>query len=164
MNRLFKHAPVIVLMLLATLTASAQTKKAGASHPSADAEFKALIERYYAAWNTLNADNAAPYYAQDADLVFYDVAPLKYNGWAEYKQGVQKIFFQNISSGKLTPYNDLKVMRRGNVAWTTLTFHLSGTYKDGKTMDVDCRHTAIWEKRGGKWLVVHEHVSAPLPG
>jgi ketosteroid isomerase-like protein len=34
--------------------------------------------------------------------------------------------------------------------------------KDGKAMDLDVRHTAIWEKRGGKWLIVHEHVSAPL--
>jgi ketosteroid isomerase-like protein len=31
-------------------------------------------------------------------------------------------------------------------------------------MEVDGRHTAIWEKRGAKWLIVHEHVSAPLPG
>jgi ketosteroid isomerase-like protein len=31
-------------------------------------------------------------------------------------------------------------------------------------MELDARHTAIWERRGGKWLVVHEHISVPLPG
>jgi hypothetical protein len=30
-------------------------------------------------------------------------------------------------------------------------------------MELDCWHTAICEKRGGKWLIVHENVSAALP-
>ena len=42
--------------------------------------------------------------------------------------------------------------------------NLSANPKAGGAMEVDCRHTAIWEKGGGKWLIVHEHVSAPLPG
>jgi len=35
--------------------------------------------------------------------------------------------------------------------------------KIGTAMEIDCRHTAIWEKLRGKWLIVHEHVSAPIP-
>ncbi len=31
-------------------------------------------------------------------------------------------------------------------------------------MELDCRRTAIWETRDAKRLIVHEHVSAPLPG
>jgi hypothetical protein len=42
-----------------------------------DAEFKALIDKYYSVWSSMNTDNAAPLYAKDADLVFYDIAPLK---------------------------------------------------------------------------------------
>ena len=125
---------------------------------------KKLVERYYAAWNTLNTGNPASFYAKDASLVFFDVVPLKYKGWDEYKQGVQKAFFDKISAGKLTPNDDLKITTRGGVAWITLTFHLSFTLKTGEAMELDCRHTAIWVKRGGKWLIVHEHISAPLPG
>ena len=124
---------------------------------------KKLIAGYYAAWNTLKTDNPASFYAKDADLVFFDVVPLKYNGWAEYKKGVEKAFFDNISAGKLTPNNDLKITRRGDVAWMSLTFHLSFTLKTGEAMNLDCRHTAIWMRRRGKWLIVHEHVSAPIP-
>jgi ketosteroid isomerase-like protein len=101
---------------------------------------------------------------QGCQHCFFDVAPLKYNGWAEYKRGVQKSIFDQISAGKLTPNDDLKITRRGDVAWMTLTFHLSLTMKTGAAMEIDCRHTAIWVKRRGKWLIVHEHVSAPLPG
>ena len=124
---------------------------------------KKLVESYYAAWNTLDADNPASFYAKDAKLVFFDLTPLKYNGWAEYKEGVQKAFFDQISSGKLTPNDDLKITRRGDVAWMTLTFHLSFALKTGTAMEIDCRHTAIWEQLRGKWLIVHEHVSAPIP-
>lgn len=125
-------------------------------------EFPALIAEYYKAWNTLNLDLPGKYYAKDADLVFYDVAPMQYKGWAEYKTGVQKLL-QGFSSFKLIPHDDLKVTRRGKIAWTTMTFRISGKQKDGKAMELECRHTAIWEKWKSDWLVVHEHISAPIP-
>jgi ketosteroid isomerase-like protein len=129
-----------------------------------DGEFKSLIDKYYAAWSSMNTDNAAPLYAKDADLVFYDIAPLKYNGWQEYAPGVKKNFFDNATSARLTANDDLKVTRRGNIAWTSVTFHIAVRLKNGQNLDLDGRHTAIWEKRNGKWLIVHEHVSAPLAG
>jgi len=54
-------------------------------------EFRSLIDRYYTAWNTGNPDNAAPLYAQDNDLVFYDLTPLKYIGWGAYDAGFRKV-------------------------------------------------------------------------
>jgi ketosteroid isomerase-like protein len=125
------------------------------------AEFKALTDRYYTAWSSLNPDNAAPMYAKDADLVFYDIAPLKYTGWSEYDKGVRNVF-SGFESLKLTPNNDLKVSRHGNIAWTTATVHLSAKQKGGGPIELECRHTAIWEKRGSQWLIVHEHFSTPL--
>jgi ketosteroid isomerase-like protein len=127
-----------------------------------DADFKGLIRQYYEAWSSANVDKPAPLYAKDADLVFYDLAPMKYTGWDEYRQGVQKFFFDNMASGALTPKDDLKITRKGNIAWTSVTGHLSAKMKDGKALETDFRHTAIWEKRGAKWLIVHEHVSVPM--
>jgi len=34
--------------------------------------------------------------------------------------------------------------------------------KTGEAVELDGWHTAIWEDHGGKWLIVHEHFSAPL--
>ena len=161
-SKLCKLILTTLAMLLVTLPATAFSKRAAAKQ-APEAEFKALIDRYYAAWSSMNTDNAAQFYAKDADLVFYDIAPLKYNNWAEYKEGVQKNFFDGATSAKLTPNSDLKVTRRGNVAWTVVTFHLSAKLKSGDSMELEARHTAIWENRSGKWLIVHEHISAPLP-
>ena len=157
-------ACVVLALFVLALTAAAQTKSAPASKTPLEAQFKAKITQYYAAWSTLDPDKAAGYYAKDANIVFYDIAPLKYNGWQEYKEGVKKNFTEQVvsGSGSLTPKDDLKITRRGNIVWTTVTFHLSGKLKAGGAMELDARHTAIWELRGGQWLIVHEHVSTPL--
>ena len=150
-------AAALLACLVSPIAFGQQTNK------NDDREFKSLIERYFAAWSSLNPDNAAPLYAKDADLVFYDIAPLKYTGWTEYDKGVRNVL-GGFESLKLMPNSDLKVTRRGNVAWTALTFHLSAKPKAGGQLEMDGRHTAIWEKRGSKWLIVHEHFSMPLQG
>lgn len=128
-----------------------------------DATFRKLIDEYCAAWSTGNADAPAKFYAKDANLVFYDLAPFSYHGWKEYHDGVQKEFFDSMATGKLTAGKDLRVVRRGTVAWTVVPMHFSETTKDGKKTETDIRYTGIWEKRGASWVLVHEHLSASLP-
>lgn len=131
---------------------------------SDQATFRKLLDAYCAAWSSGNAENAARFYAKDDGLVFYDVAPFAYHGWKEYRAGVQKEFFDNMASGTLTAGKDLKVRRHGTVAWTTVSMHFSEKTKDGKSLETDIRYTGIWERRPTSWLLVHEHLSAPLNG
>jgi len=148
-------------LVAAVLLSSAFCLPVCAQKKSGD-DFQQLVKRYYAAWNTLNPDNPGALYAQDADLVFFDVAPLKYTSWKEYHDGFKNNVAPGFSSLTLTPSNDVKIKRSGVLALTTLTFHLSAKQKDGTALEFDGRHTIIWEKRGGKWLIIHEHVSKPL--
>jgi ketosteroid isomerase-like protein len=129
---------------------------------SDDAKFRKLIDDYCAAWSTGNADAPAKFYAKDSGLVFYDVAPFAYHGWKEYHDGVQQTLFANIASGTLSAGKDLKVSRRGTIAWTTVSMHLSEKTKDGRATEANVRYTGIWEKRGASWLLVHEHLSSPI--
>ena len=151
----------LIVALSVAITTVGQTTTPGQKKSAQQDDFKSLIDRYYAAWNTGNPENAAPLYAQDKDLVFYDLTPLKYTGWAEYDAGVRQVF-ASFASARFTPQQDLKVTRRGTIAWTMVTWHLSGKKKTGEAVELDGRHTAIWKNRGGKWLIVHEHFSAPL--
>jgi ketosteroid isomerase-like protein len=146
----------LVCALLTLAGARAQQKTTD------EATFRKLTDDYCAAWSTANADNPAKFYAQDEGRVFYDLAPFAYHSWKEYHDGVQKAFFDSASSAKLTAGKDLKVTRRGTVAWTTVTMHLSLKTKDGKASEADVRYTGIWEKRGANWLLVHEHLSVPM--
>jgi ketosteroid isomerase-like protein len=74
---------------------------------------------------------------------------------------VQKEFLDGASEIKLTAGKDLRVTRRGMIAWTIVPMHLMEKSKNGKTTEMDLRYTGIWEKRGANWVIVHDHLSAP---
>jgi ketosteroid isomerase-like protein len=124
-------------------------------------DFKALFRKTAAAWQTLDPSKAAPLYAKDATLAFFDLAPLKYTGWGEYASGAAEMF-SGFSSINITLNDDLQSQRRGNVAWGTTTGRIDVVNKDGSKLPLDVRWTLIWEKRGSDWLIVHEHASTPL--
>lgn len=159
MNQQIRFAAVVMFLVAATMLG--QAKKAPGKTSSAQAQLKALVDRYYTEWNTGDPEKAAPLYAKDPGLVFFDITPLKYTGWSQYDSGVKDVI-ASFASAKFTPQQDVKVTVRGTVAWTTVTWHLSGKRKTGEAVELDGRQTLIWENRGGTWLIVHEHFSAPL--
>ena len=123
-----------------------------------------LVPRIVASWETFDLGKIEPYYAKDPDLTYFDLAPLKYNNWAEYRATVPKVLFEPNSSIKLKINDDLRVHSRGSLAWATFTFGADLTNKHGATSHLDGRWTMLFEKRGKSWIVVHEHVSVPLGG
>ena len=149
---------MITGILLATL-AGAQDKKTGAKMEHYD--FHPLMKQIWDAWGTLDPANAARFYSKDAQRTFFDVAPLKYTGWAEYAAGVKKTF-ADYSSAKFALTGTSKIFQRPNFAWASATGHAAFTKKSGGKDDLDFRLTVIWEKEGSDWLIIHEHVSVPM--
>ena len=127
-------------------------------------ELRTLVPKIVVAWESLDIAKVEPYYAADADFAYFDIAPMKYNNWAEYRTGVQKAFFETNASIKFKVNDDLRVHSRGNLAWATFTFGADITNKQGVASHLDGRWTMVLEKRAKGWIVVHEHVSAPLGG
>ena len=125
---------------------------------------RTLVPRIVASWETFDLAKIEPYYATDPDLTYFDLAPLKYNNWAEYRATAPKVLFEPNSSLQLKVNDDLRVHSRGSLAWATFTFGADITTKQGATSHLDGRWTMILEKRAKGWIVVHEHVSAPLGG
>lgn len=127
-----------------------------------EAKLRALIPQIVASWETFDMAKIEPYYASDADFTYFDLAPLKYDNWADYRAGVQKAIFGPNQSLKITPNDDLRVHRRGSLAWATFTFGADIVSKQGASSHLNGRWTMILEKRSAGWIVVHEHVSVPL--
>jgi hypothetical protein len=67
---------VILGLTLLALSAAAQRKDANSSSD----DVKGTLEKLFTAWSDLDPAKAAPFYAKDADLTFFDIAPMKYNG------------------------------------------------------------------------------------
>lgn len=133
---------------------------------SEEAEWKNRMESYFAAWSktsdTFDIKPAARLYAEDSDMVIWDIMPLNgYLGFEAYKKA-QKNAYDAFDRFRIASKNDLRVKRNGNAAWTTVTFHADGTYKDGTSLTMEGRLTDIWERRNGQWLIVHEHASVPV--
>jgi len=127
-------------------------------------ELRALVPKIVGSWETMDFAKIEPYYATDADLTYFDLAPMKYNNWSEYRAGAQKALFEPNSAIKAKLNDDLRVHSHGSFAWATFTFGADITSKQGATSHLDARWTMVLEKRAKGWIVVHEHVSAPLPG
>jgi ketosteroid isomerase-like protein len=160
-QRNFMRLMAIPFMITLVLSAQSQPRAGQKQFQSGDAEIQATLEKLYAAWSDLDPAKAAPFYAKDADLVFFDVAPMKYNAWAGYAAGVPQAFAA-YRSGKFTLNDDLRVHRKGNWAWATATWQAELAEKDGSKEHLEGRYSAVLEKRGEQWLVVHEHMSVPL--
>jgi uncharacterized protein (TIGR02246 family) len=125
----------------------------------ADAGIRKTLEKMFAAWSDLDPARAAPFYAKDPSLVFFDVAPMKYTGWPEIAAEVPKALAA-YRSLKLTS-EGLRTHHTGNLAWATAILHGDFAKKDGGTDHLDLRYTVVLEKRRQAWLVVHEHLSVP---
>jgi ketosteroid isomerase-like protein len=121
---------------------------------------KAYLQKILDGWNAMNVPNMAHYYDQ-GDYNFFDIAPLKYNNWAEYQKGVTELLkgFKNL---KLTLNDDTQIHTDGNLTWSTTTVKQDAVTTAGKHEMATLRWTLIFEKQSGKWMIVHEHMSEPL--
>lgn len=136
----------------------------GGTNQKEEKELRALVPKIVASWESFDTTKVARYYAADSDLTYFDLAPMRYNNWAEYREGVQKMFFDPNQSGKFKVNDDLRVHARGGLAWATFTFGVDMVNKQGASSHLDGRWTMVLEKRAPGWIVVHEHVSVPLAG
>src|SRR3982074_2869452 len=92
------------------------------SAPQDEKELRALWPEIVAAWESFDVAKVGRYYAADPDLVYFDLAPMKYNNWSEYREGVQKLIFKPDTRGKFKTNDDLRVHARNRLAWATFTF------------------------------------------
>ena len=157
-----RHVTLLILGLTfvggALLFAQAPKGEAAPASPPD----RARLEQVLAAWESMDVSRAAAFYAKDPGLVFYDIAPRKYNGWAAYEKGVRDML-KTVKSWTFRLNDDAQVHRAGTLAWAVATVDGDMVNKDGSRMKIDARWTTIWEKRGKTWIIVHDHFSMPLP-
>jgi ketosteroid isomerase-like protein len=146
------------------IVASAQTAQMKKSNKKMPAEInsidKAYLQKIWDGWSTLDPANTAKFYAPGPDS-FFDIAPLKYNSWEEYEKGVKGVL-AGYKSAKFTVNDDAAIHPHGDLVWATATVADEMINKSGKVEMGNFRWTVIFENQDGKWLIVHEHVSAPL--
>jgi ketosteroid isomerase-like protein len=152
----YSLALLICFAVIAVSSVAATKKSEKKASPAPD---KAYLQRIWDGWSTLDPANVAHFYASGPH-VFFDIAPLKYASWDEYQKTVVQVL-ADFKSAKFTVNDDAELHPAGNYVWGTATVKQEVTHKNGKIDMGNFRWTMVFEKQGGKWLIVHEHVSLP---
>ncbi len=97
-------------------------------------------------------------YANDESVTIFESGHANY-GWADYRDHHLVPEMKEFKNTKYT-LSDIKVKVSGKTAWATYKYALTGDLKD-RRIDVSGLGTAVLEERGGSWLIVHTHTSAP---
>ena len=149
----------LLCVITLSLSGLAAPKKPAGKKSAVPAPDKAYLQKIWDGWTTLDPANTAQFYARGKH-VFFDVAPLKYDSWEEYENNVKKEL-ADYKSAKFTVNDDAEFHSAGNSYWATSTIKEDATLKNGKRELATWRWTVVFENQDGKWLIVHEHVSAP---
>lgn len=97
-------------------------------------------------------------WANSEDVTVFESGHANY-GWTDYRNNHLAPELKEFKNTKYA-FSDLKVKVDGKTAWATFKYSLSA---DIGTRNIQSGGlgTAVLEKRGGRWQIVHWHSSAP---
>jgi ketosteroid isomerase-like protein len=125
-------------------------------------EFQRRIADYCAAWSTVDGEldwaRTQRLYAGGDGPVFFEAARTGVPALRSLEERKKALYEGR--SVSVTPRNDLHVTRNGNVAWTTISLDVVTQTDDGPESRRVQYQTSIWERRGARWVIVNEHLSA----
>ena len=125
-------------------------------------DLKAATEKFFQAWNTLDAETIASMISQggvtyDAGAAFPGVGPMV-STQAERAEYI-KMILENVEYIFMNPYNlQYRVFGNTGIVWGHLT--ISAKEKEQPRQTSYERYSATWIKSDGKWLLVISHESA----
>lgn len=132
------------------------------------ADFQKRIDEYGRRWTmtdgAIDLTKLDEFYAPDEGVVIYDFAPPGVStSWAAHRKGLERELFSKLRVNRFVPRQDVTVRLVGDkAAVTTFTFDYENQEKGGKKFKITGRQSNVWERRGGNWVIVHEHGS-PVP-
>lgn len=130
------------------------------NNTDAEAAIRQNIERWMDALRRKDLDRLMASY--ETDIVAFDAAPPHaYNGIDAYRK-LWADWFGMLEGPIGLELADLAIAAGDRVAFAHALCHISATQKRGQRGDIWMRWTCGWRLIDGKWLVVHEHMSAPF--
>ena len=152
MHRLWKRLVVLVAPVLASV-ASAQNNDAAAVRRVVGAVAALSQAKDLAALDTLHAPDPWVRIIEGAGVN---------NGWVDYRDHHLKPELAEFTNFRYR-YFEIEPQVRGGMAWAPFRYELAVDTPQGH-VEVEGRGTAILEKRGDRWLIVHLHTSGRRKG
>jgi ketosteroid isomerase-like protein len=135
---------------------------ANVAHADDKADIGALEKRVAAGIEAKDADAVMANYIPGDSLVVFDlIPPRQYTGSDAYKKDWAGVFADCADSPKFE-ISDLDITADGKLAFSHSIQQFSCTDAKGNKMQMTMRATDAYRKVKGKWVIVHEHLSAPI--
>jgi ketosteroid isomerase-like protein len=147
------------LLLIAAARSDSGGAMAGQREPVAESMRRLSLE-IIAAYERRDTAALKGFYARQPDALFFWERQMTYS-WEQISRTMDALV-SAVANMKLTT-TEFRAGGSGNAGWFAAAFHAERTTPDGRQFSSDGRWTVIAEKRGGRWLIVHEHTSFPLP-
>jgi uncharacterized protein (TIGR02246 family) len=127
---------------------------------TAKTEIRTLMDNWLQAVRTNDIKGIAPHYAPDV-LAFDAIAQLQFKGKDAYLKHWEACLAMCPGS-MLFEIRDLNVAAAGDVAFSHYLCRCGAKEENGTEKASWMRVTVGYRKTNGKWLIVHEHFSAPF--
>jgi ketosteroid isomerase-like protein len=132
-----------------------------AQHGSDEADIRQRFDKLAEAICAADLDGVMPIYAPD--IVTFDVEPPLRRVGAEGKRKNWAAVFTLFQPPLNCEIRDLTITVHDGMAFACSFNRIGGTLRNGtKSSGFWVRATACFQKIDGNWLIVHDHVSAPL--
>lgn len=129
---------------------------------SDEAAIRNQVEQYRRAFEAKNVDAIMACYAPGDQVFVFDAVPPREYASAEAYHKDWEAFFAAYPGPVKDTISELNLTVVGPVAYSHRIEATEFTKPDGSPQELVARETDIYRKLGGKWLVVHEHVSFPV--
>jgi ketosteroid isomerase-like protein len=144
---------------------AAQMVLSGALHPasaassgsSQDIREITSIEKELA--SETDIDRVMPHYAEDAILI--DIAS---PGWYEGRQQIYAAVQPQLAVLQSIKYSmdEISIASDGHFACAAMQIHFDATKKDNTSLKLSIRQVDAFQKIGGNWRIIQQHVSVPV--
>lgn len=152
----------MIALGLAVAAFTAMLALANLARADDKADIAALEKRVSAGIEAKDADAIMANYVPGDSLVVFDIIPPRqYVGWDAYKKDWAGVVGGCADSPKFE-ISDLDISADRKLAYSHSIQHLTCTDAKGNKLDMTMRATDVYRKVNGKWLIVHEHYSAPI--
>ncbi len=150
-----------IVLAMVVVSAGPGQAQSAADHRSVQ-EVLALFTEFNRAWERRDSAFINRYYAHDRSGVFF-FERRQLSGWPRVDT-LYRNMFANSGRGTVRSTSEvLDVGARGNVAWLAANFRLEVTEPSGATTVDEGRQSLVFERRAGRWVVVHRHTSFQAP-
>jgi uncharacterized protein (TIGR02246 family) len=130
------------------------------TNAQSEAQIRREIDEWVKAVRAKDLNKVMAYYSPDV-VTFDAVPPLQSRGPATYRKNWDECFA--MFPGPIGyEHRDLQITAGDELAFAHALGRMTGTTTKGEQVDMAFRVTACYRKIGDKWVVVHEHVSAPF--